>query len=447
MPKEVFFMFGKRRKYAVALAVLIAAAVFLSGYALREHDRAETAHRAARYAEERAFEELCAAVKGLDNALQKSRYAVSPSMTAALCAEVYSRALSAESALSSLPFSTLELEQTAAFLSRAGDYASYLLRQTGRGEAPEGEVLENIAALSDAAGILQENLNQLRADIAEGRVFLSAAALESGAPSVTDSFLQMEQEFPETPSLVYDGPFSASIADRTPRMLQDAAEIREDDALRIAAGFLGTRSNLLSLEGRAEGKIPCYRIAGGGYTVAVSVQGGYVVQAICDEAPTRSQLPTETALEKAAEFLREHEYRHMKESYHIRQDNILTVTYCYQDGDTLCYPDMVKLAVSLDDGKLLRFDAQSYLTSHGERELPTPTIGAEEAKSMVGSGLTVVSEGLAVIPSEGEEELFCRELICETEDGRHVLLYVNAETGEQERILILLEDDSGTLAV
>ena len=57
------------------------------------------------------------------------------------------------------------------------------------------------------------------------------------------------------------------------------------------------------------------------------------------------------------------------------------------------------------------------------------------------------SEKLAVIPTSGAEEIYCRELICETEDGRHYLLYVNAMTGAQEKILILLEDESGTLAL
>ena len=436
-------MFGKRRKYALLLAVLLAAAVLLSGFALREHDRAETALRSARYAEERAFEELCAAVRGLDTALEKSRYAVSPAMNAALSAEVYSRALAAESALSSLPFSTLELEETAAFLSRAGDYAAFLLRRSGQ---EDGEAAENIAALAETADVLQSNLNALREDIASGLVYLSAAVPKGGA-SVSESFLQMEREFPETPSLVYDGPFSASVADRTPRMLVDAAEIGEEDALRVAAGFLDTRSNLLTVEGRADGAIPCYRITGGGYTVEVSTQGGYVVRAIASEQPTRAQLPTDMALDKAEDFLSHHNYRSMKESYHIRQENVLTATYCYREGETLCYPDMVKIAVSLEDGRMLRFDAESYLTSHGERELPAPTVTAEEAREMVRGGLTVVSEGLAVIPSAGAEELFCRELIGETEDGRHVLIYVNAETGEQEKILILLEDETGTLAL
>ena len=108
---------------------------------------------------------------------------------------------------------------------------------------------------------------------------------------------------------------------------------------------------------------------------------------------------------------------------------------------------MVKLAVAMDTGELLRFDAQAYLTSHAQRSLPEPSVSAEDARALAGGGLTVVGERLAVIPTSGAEEIFCRELICETEDGRHYLFYVNAETGVQEKILILLEDETGTLAL
>ena len=113
----------------------------------------------------------------------------------------------------------------------------------------------------------------------------------------------------------------------------------------------------------------------------------------------------------------------------------------------MCYPDMVKLAIAMDTGEMLRFDAEAYLTSHAARELPEPAVSEEDARAMAHEGLTVKSEKLAVIPTSGAEEIYCRELICETEDGRHYLLYVNAMTGAQEKILILLEDESGTLAL
>ena len=137
----------------------------------------------------------------------------------------------------------------------------------------------------------------------------------------------------------------------------------------------------------------------------------------------------------------------MAESYHVLEGNALTVTYCAREGEAICYPDMVKITVAMDNGELLRYDAEGYLTCHGPRELPAPALSAEDAAGRVPEGLKLLEQRLAVIPAAGTAELFCREMICQSADGQHWLLYFNAVTGAQERILLLLEDESGTLAL
>ncbi|MBQ3276303.1 MAG: germination protein YpeB [Oscillospiraceae bacterium] len=433
----------RKRKAIRWISYLLAAAVGLGAFAALESRRALRAEREARYRGEYAFSALCDAVSGMDAALRKTRYAVSPGMTASLCAEAYARALAASAALSSLPFPIQELEQTASFLARTGDYAAWLLRKTGGGEAVTEEERENLRSLGDAAALLSDNLRQLREDRSAGEGTDAAAEL----PPLSDSFLQMEQEFPELPSLVYDGPFSAAVAERPPRMTEGAEEIAEDAAALVAAGFLGMRSNQVHVEGPVDGKIPVWRVTAGDYTLAVSRRGGYVVQAISSRVPTRSVYSVEKALEAARTILRSHDYRGMEESYHIAQGNELTATFCARQGETICYPDMVKVTVAMDNGELLRFDAEAYLTSHARRDLPAPEADAGAMRGALPEGLAVLSERLAVIPTPGAEEIFCREFVCEDGEGQHYLVYFNAVTGVQERILILLEDESGTLSL
>ena len=435
----------RKRKAIRWISYLLAAALGLGAFAALESRRAAAAEREARYRGEYAFSALCDAVSGMDAALKKSRYSVSPGMTAALCAETYARALSASAALTSLPFSIQELENTASFLARTGDYAAWLLRRTGGGEDVSQEERENLRRLGEAASLLSENLRQLQADRQAGEE--EAAEKAAALPALSDSFLQMEQEFPELPSLVYDGPFSSAVAERTPRMTEGAEEIGEEAASLVAAGFLGMRSNQVKVEGPVDGKIPVWRVSAGDYTLGVSRRGGYVVQAISSRIPTRSVYTVEEALEAARAILKSHDYRSMAESYHIQQGNELTVTFCAKQGETICYPDMVKVTVAMDNGELLRFDAEPYITSHARRELPTPSADPEEMRSRIPEGLAVVSEGLAVIPTPGAEEIFCREFVCQEEDGQHYLVYFNAVNGDQERILILLEDESGTLSL
>jgi hypothetical protein len=59
--------------------------------------------------------------------------------------------------------------------------------------------------------------------------------------------------------------------------------------------------------------------------------------------------------------------------------------------------------------------------------------------------LEVLSHRLALIPTGGEYEVLCHEFQCRTDDGSHVIVYVNAATGNEEKILLLVEDETGTL--
>ncbi|MBR4339470.1 MAG: MBL fold metallo-hydrolase [Bacteroidales bacterium] len=61
--------------------------------------------------------------------------------------------------------------------------------------------------------------------------------------------------------------------------------------------------------------------------------------------------------------------------------------------------------------------------------------------------LTVLATQLALVPSEGRYETLCHEFKCAAADGRHYIIYVNAQTGAQHKILILLEDESGALTL
>jgi germination protein YpeB len=266
-------------------------------------------------------------------------------------------------------------------------------------------------------------------------------------PDLAKSMVDMEREFPEFPMLVYDGPFSDA-REGTQPPLSRSAEISRGDALLIGAGFLQVRPNLCECEGRTEGDVPVWRIRSGDYTAHVSVHGGYALRILCDRTPGRGVLTTEDALAKARAHMETRGFHSMGESYYSINDNIITVTYCYEKNRVRYYPDMVKVSVYLDNGELAGLDAESYVRAHTQpRETVRPTVSAEAARELVSPSLTLLSERLAVIPSAGGAERLCYEFLCENAAGEHYLLYVNAATGHQEKILILLEDENGTLAI
>jgi germination protein YpeB len=111
------------------------------------------------------------------------------------------------------------------------------------------------------------------------------------------------------------------------------------------------------------------------------------------------------------------------------------------------YTDLIKVGVAMDNGDILSFDMRGYLTNHTIRELPPPKISGDYAMTLVSDSLTPLSDRLCVIPSGGKNEIFCYEVRCTGKDGENILVYLNAENGREEQILILKIGSSGVLTV
>ena len=58
--------------------------------------------------------------------------------------------------------------------------------------------------------------------------------------------------------------------------------------------------------------------------------------------------------------------------------------------------------------------------------------------------LQISSEGLAIIPTEFQTEILCYEFKGKVDD-KEFLVYINAENGREEDILIIINTPNGTL--
>lgn len=441
------------------VSFLTAGILVLAGFAIQGRMQANRYRRLLDKTYEYAFAQLTTSVSGLDAALQKGVYATSPTLLSSLCTDAFSQALSAQTALGSLPYGNVELEQTAAFLAKTGDYAMALSRCAGQGLS--GEQRETLRALSGQASSLSQTLHALETDLYAGTVSLEdldeaqsrlSQATEDGAPNTAgSSFQEIEHEFPELPTLIYDGPFSDHIADRSPRMLEGAEAVSRDEARARAAAFFGLSPALFTPESDGAGRIPTWSFSaavdGGTLWVEVTKQGGQVLEVLSDRPLGPAVLSRERAVSKARDFLSRNGYPDLTETYFIDQGNALTINFAPEENGVLCYPDLIKVTVALDSGSIIGLEAGNYLMNHQQRQPAAPAVSLSNAQTMVTDGLRVLSHRLAIIPTSGENEVLCHEFKCENDDGQHYILYVNGQTGVQERILILLEDENGTLVL
>lgn len=415
------------------------------GWAGQSHLKSEAALRLVENGYRRAFSQLTGDLGELDATMQKLLSSTSPELTTSLCLNIFGKTGSAQTALSELPFADYGLETVSAYLSRLGDYARSLAGQPAEERAPESETLR---ALADTASILAQNLLEMEQALERGELRLSAQSGSGGeVPLAGEEFSRMEQDFPELPTLVYDGPFSQHLGAEEPAQLMGLPEVSEEEARRAAADFTAVPTETLTDCLYAEGKLPLYIFSdGNGLSVQVTRQGGKVLSLRRRGAEGSGTLTDEEALASALAFLTERGFDHMAESYWTRYEHEILFNFAATQGDWLCYPDLVKVSVSTADGAILGFEGAGWLNHHRERELTAPAVTAEEARAALAPGLTELSHRLCVIPSPGEHELPCHEFTCEDARGEHILVYVNAENGRQEDILCLLEDENGTLA-
>ena len=448
----------KKRKILTISAIAAAFAVAV-GFAVQGHSRAAQYELLLENSCTHSYYELATAVSELDAALQKAQYANSPVMLGVLCTDIYGKAVAAQMALGELPGSDTLLEQTSAFLARTGDYACALAKSTAVDGCCSEEAHATLRALSDAASTLSSSLLDLESDLAGGSVSVEALlrAEEALAQRTGDSeaapggtvFQSIEADFPETPTLIYDGPFSEHLGGKTPLALEGLPQVGKDEARAKAADFLGLRPEVLSLTSQGDGVLPTWgfsaTVDGGELYIEVTKQGGKVLSLFSSRTVGEAALSPQEAVDVAVRFLAERGFGSMEESYHINQGNVLTVNFAPRENGVLLYPDLVKVSVALDTGTVTGFECHSWIMNHTERTLYAPAVSKDDARAVVSSDLEILAHQLALIPTGGEYEVLCHEFKCRTPEDTHVIVYVNAATGSEEKILLLVEDATGTL--
>lgn len=441
--------------YAVALTlvlgVMLADAKTEAAYYKRE--------AASNYSH--AFGEVAAAMEEMSAALKKAMYASSPSMISAICTEAYAQSQMARQALGVLPYGNRKLENTASFISKAGDYLRSLSKSSAAGKAITDEQRETLHSMSESAEDLSMRLMELEAGVIGGGYDLmvlteSEDVLGKSEDSLIDTglidgFKEMDTEISQLPTLIYDGPFSQHISDMAPRLTEGKQELSEEDAIYMAAEFTGLDRTSLDLVGVRETPVPVYLITAdtkaGNVYMELTRQGGFVTFYTHDRQVYTSEFGAEECVQAAKAFLSRRGLESMVTTYWTVQDNGVLVNFAYEQDGVICYPDLIKVTVSQDNREIIGFESLGYVMSHSKRELTKPDVSEEDIMRSMSPELTVESSRLAVIPTEGKNEVLCYEYRCTDSQGRHTLVYVNVETGIEEQILVLLEDETGTLTM
>ena len=173
--------------------------------------------------------------------------------------------------------------------------------------------------------------------------------------------------------------------------------------------------------------------------------GGRLLWLAPDTADFRAEKSLEECRESALAFLRRSGYESMQATYFQAYQGVAVISFAALQGDTLLYPDLIKVQLRMDTAQVVGLEARNYLTNHGPRGLLAPGISLEEAEGAVSQRLKIETGRLCLIPTDAGERL-CYEFRGEY-GGHTYLCYINAETGGQEQLLRVIEDEAGLQAV
>ncbi len=183
-----------------------------------------------------------------------------------------------------------------------------------------------------------------------------------------------------------------------------------------------------------------------GYTVAVSKGGGYVAYILGSGKVNAQSITQDNAVNVAKAYLKKLGYQDMVQTYYAVENNVCVINFAYAKNNVIYYSDLIKVGVSLADGKIYSLEADGFLTNHRERNDFSMKIAEKDLQKKISSHVEIISSRHCVIPKKNGKEAPCVEYHCRNKaTGDEVLIYINTTTGEEENILMLLYSDNGTL--
>lgn len=439
----------KNKIWKVATIIALIAAAVL-GYNFLNQRTAYATTKENEY--NMAFYQVVEYVQNVKTYLAKTMISKSAEHGAEMLTHVWREADLAQSYLGMLPIESQELENTEKFLNQVSEYSYSLSRKNIEGNGLTDDDINKIKELYNYSNDLSNTLNEMADELNNGTLTWQDLMQNTEGSEIAEvsTFDVVEQNFHEYTGLIYDGAFSEHIISTEKRGLT-GDEIDEETAKTKAEEFIGkdkikeTKSN-----GFVEnGDIPVYRFemtTNDDKTIGISIskKGGHVVYLISNKEVGEEKITEKDAVQRGKDYLASKGFSNMQETYYLKEDGFITVNYAYKQSDVVMYADLIKVKIALDDGEIIGLETTGYLNSHYERNIPSEKISIETARKKLTNNAQVTSEGLAMIPTEWKTEKFCYEFKGKIEDIEFIA-YINAETGEEEDILIVTNTPNGTL--
>lgn len=362
--------------------------------------------------------------------------------------ELTTKAQLATSNIARLPMHDESKFYTTKFINQVGDYSKYLNNKLIDGLSITAEDKENLNSLYEINSVLKAELSSLTVDMGADFNFLSLLE-ENKDNIVLSKFDELESNAVDYPKLIYDGPFSDNLDKREAKGLNGGEISLNEAQQKVTEYFADYSISEVQPTGEGKGTIDTYNfeseMEGGKLYCEISKIGGKLIMFECYKDCESEDLTIDKAEEIGKNFLKKIGISDMKAVWATEKGAVSYMNFVSVSGNTVIYPDMIKLTVCKERKIVSSYDAREYYLNHDEKRTVKPaTLSANEAAKKVSESLEIKSTRLAVIPYGETREVTAYEFGCEF-GGATYYVYIDATTGNEVQIFRVVETTEGQL--
>lgn len=384
----------------------------------------------------------------METNLSKMRVITSSGLGQELLLAVVLASQSAVNNLSRLSATNQDMSALIKYTNQAGDYCKFLMRKLGKDIPLTAEDYEMIGKLYDMTYQLSTSLASIGEQVKESGNLVQG--IDKFNTAFSDILLEFNNGSIKYPSLIYDGAFSDSLTDREPTMVKgdkvDPTNARayivnaladyEVKDIEFVAYNHNKFTTFLYKFTTADGLVGSIQLA---------EVGGFVTMWDVPSQVKDPQFSKDEGIEIARQYCAKVGLRDMQVVWSSVSESNLYVNMCYSEQNVVFYPDMIKLKISLETGKVVGYEGLNYCYNHIEnRQNLLPKVTKEQVQNFDYKDMKVDEIRLVVIPTEWKSEILAWEVTGRLGEWQF-LIYLDAHDGKEIRILQVVDGDEGHL--
>lgn len=379
-----------------------------------------------------------------------------PKMSAVTLADIWKQANIAKECLEQIPVGQNSMANASKYLTQVSDFSYTLMKQNISDIKLTEEEYEKLKHIYEDSSKLSSKMSDIYDDLNAGRIKwdeLEKIGNEKLPDNdISNSISEVGKTFQNYEGLIYDGAFSDHLLSSEPKFLSQK-EISEDDAKKYIEEVIlnDEKIDKIEFKGESNGKIELYNFdvtldSKQKRTISITKNDCKLYLMIGDKNVKEQNISVDEAKKRGMEFLNKLGIDNMIETYYQKTENMIVINYAATQDGVILYPDLIKVKISLDDGKVYGVEAAGYIFNHTTRNNLKPSISQEKAKSILNSSLEIISSDMALIPTESNSEILTYEFKGKI-DNREFLIYINADNAREEKVLLVIDNKNGVLTM